>query len=497
MKAYLSYCLRAVLAFCLLSPAVSLASDYAPQEAAAAKIEDLALRMRLDEARQAAAALDDDALREFYAHHLSFLETMGVQTKTQCEAFEAASENYETRLKGFELDKRYYFFVAEMRLERAIIAFLQKETWTAGNHLRKCYAAATKLRKQMPGSPLSERFYGMFQVAISAAPSQYDWALELLGLEGNLKDGIRRLKIAAAGSPLLRRENDVLLYFVYRNLMADLGLARRHAETALARSPKSVLFYYLAAHNALDRRANEEAVGVLETYFYKFGDAKRFPFMYYQLGKAALYKQDWPNARKYLDLYRQLFKGEVYATDARYAEGLTYALAGDKARALAVFREIAKQDAPVFDKDIYAWKQAKLHAKRYFTETELLLLRARYLTDGGYFDRAAQLLEALPAAGLNADDHCARHYLLARARHLAGVPRAAHALYKKAAAAAPERNLWMKAYAVLYLGQLHETAGNYEQARAYYRVALKFEDFDYERGLEQKALAGIERVKGK
>ena len=55
----------------------------------------------------------------------------------------------------------------------------------------------------------------------------------------------------------------------------------------------------------------------------------------------------------------------------------------------------------------------------------------------------------------------------------------------------------MKAYAHYYLGKLEEEAKDFAGARREYQIALSYDNYDYQAGLEQKCKAALEQLKGK
>ena len=55
----------------------------------------------------------------------------------------------------------------------------------------------------------------------------------------------------------------------------------------------------------------------------------------------------------------------------------------------------------------------------------------------------------------------------------------------------------MKAYSHYYLGRLEEEGKRYDSAKREYQLALSFDNYDYQSGLEQRCKAALEQLKGK
>jgi hypothetical protein len=55
----------------------------------------------------------------------------------------------------------------------------------------------------------------------------------------------------------------------------------------------------------------------------------------------------------------------------------------------------------------------------------------------------------------------------------------------------------MKAFAHFYIARMMEREAAWQEARRYYREALRFDGYPFQRSLELKAKAGISRLKDK
>ncbi len=95
------------------------------------------------------------------------------------------------------------------------------------------------------------------------------------------------------------------------------------------------------------------------------------------------------------------------------------------------------------------------------------------------------------------NERCELWYRLGRNWQELDSTRLATGSYVACFSTQPGRNLWMKAYAHYYLGRLEEAQNHFAVARREYQIALSYDDYDYQAGLEQRCKAAIEQLKGK
>jgi tetratricopeptide (TPR) repeat protein len=197
-------------------------------------------------------------------------------------------------------------------------------------------------------------------------------------------------------------------------------------------------------------------------------------------------------AAKYLENFLTDFKGNFYVKDAYQKLSWCYYLQGNLAKAEEVRKNIFKKGGTNSDADKQALRDAK--AGKW---PNILLLKARLLSDGGYHNDAAALLqgkteddfakeeEKLEFAyrvariydDLNRDEEAIRNYLIAIHR-------------------GQNRKEYFAARAALQIGYIYEKKGQKALAIAYYQQCLDMEDHEYKDSLDQRAKSGIARCKG-
>ena len=129
---------------------------------------------------------------------------------------------------------------------------------------------------------------------------------------------------------------------------------------------------------------------------------------------------------------------------------------------------------------------------------DALLLKARLLCDGGYMDKALQLLQGRKVDDFdNEADKLELTYRLARIYALTGKTEAATTYYEATIKAGSLRPEHFASRSALELGQIYEQQGNKAKAIDAYKRCINMKDHDFESSMEQKAKAEINRLGGK
>jgi tetratricopeptide (TPR) repeat protein len=124
------------------------------------------------------------------------------------------------------------------------------------------------------------------------------------------------------------------------------------------------------------------------------------------------------------------------------------------------------------------------------------LLKARLLSDGGYWNEAYGLLLGKRSSDFEtAEEKLEFAYRLARIYDGLGRDDEAIAAYQTAIKLGQFRREYFAARAALQTGYIYEKRGNKPLAQSYFQMVLSMKEHDYKNSLDQKAKAGIVRCK--
>jgi tetratricopeptide (TPR) repeat protein len=212
----------------------------------------------------------------------------------------------------------------------------------------------------------------------------------------------------------------------------------------------------------------------------------------FELGFTKLFHLETQEAARYLESFLNNFKGKFYVKDVLQKLSWCYYLQGNMAKAEEMRKRILLPGSTDSDADKQALKDAK--AGKW---PNVLLLKARLLSDGGYHTDAASLLQ-----GKTEDDFSKEEEKLEFAYRVARIyddlNRDDDAIrsYLIAIRLGENRREYYAARAALQLGQLYEKRGQKALALQYYQRCLDMEDHEYKDSLDQRAKSGIARCKG-
>ena len=186
------------------------------------------------------------------------------------------------------------------------------------------------------------------------------------------------------------------------------------------------------------------------------------------------------------------FKGNNYIKSAYHKLALIADLQYNSEKKIIYFKKAIHEGSASIDEDKVALKDAK---QNYITHP--ILLKGRLLYDGGYYPLALAELQQIenPHYFSNSSNHIEYWYRLARIKAKLNVKYLdVISNYQKAFNLGKETSTYFAPMSALQIGLIYEKQNDTKLAAIYFEKCLTLSNFDYERGIHQKAKAGIERV---
>jgi tetratricopeptide (TPR) repeat protein len=250
------------------------------------------------------------------------------------------------------------------------------------------------------------------------------------------------------------------------------------------------LLVYGCATILMKNGLNDEALALLSSRKTLKGSYP-FQFLDYLEGMARLNKLD-PGAELNFQRYIDRFKGMNYIKAAWQKIAWSGLLRGDSATYRQAMLRVKQSGVTQVDEDKQALREAESEMV-----PSVVLLRARLLFDGGYYQMALGELLNVPLASYVKDrrDLVEYYYRSARIYHESGNLIKALGFYEQTiqrGRAAP----WYYAAAAAYqMGLIREQRQQYHEADSAYRICLSMDPAEYKTSLHQKAKAGLARIK--
>lgn len=438
-----------------------------------------------------------------HTYLLNYIDFLKAIISEETQDYNRLLDNKSTRLKQLEtVDSKSpwrLYAQAQLNLQSGVARVKFGDYAQAAVDINKAYRLFTANDKQFPRFKPNKAGVGLLHVLIGSIPDSYKWVTGILGMEGNVNHGLKELQslldIPSANNPYpyLHVESLFITTFITFNLAEDNAnkdiiyhsLKNNQINNELKRNP--LLIYALSAFY-LDQGQNEKALTLLSA---RPLDKSYYSFHYldYLTGTALLNKLD-KNAKVYFLKYVTHFRGRNFIKSAYQRLAWLYLIEGDYSNYKVYISRIR-----LFGfKDIDSDKEAQHEAENQ-QRPNIELLKSRLLFDGGYYAQAEQLLNKLNSSHLIERDHLECLYRQARIYHKSGNILRAKEVYTITYKQGNKSTTYFAANSLLNLGHIYEQEGQRSKALWCFQTCLKLNFNEYRTSIQQKAKAGINRLK--
>lgn len=245
---------------------------------------------------------------------------------------------------------------------------------------------------------------------------------------------------------------------------------------------------YLAALTlcVISTKARKSAVTlqVLQQPRWQQSEYLKVPISFYMIAEALLYRGDYKQANQYYDRFLNAFKGDNYVKDSWYKKSLCYWILGDEQKARSYMAKVEEAGSNKTEADRYADHMAdNVHWP------DRNLLKARLYYDGGFYDKAEQLLDKLEVSDFETqEDQTELAYRKARLHQALGRTELARKRYLECVSLG--KNLsdnYLPPNACLQIARMYQSKGRQEEARQYAKKVLEYKDYPYQNSISDKA----------
>lgn len=382
---------------------------------------------------------------------------------------------------------------AEMRLQQAVLLGKAGRYLTCAQETRRACALLEENRRQFPYFALNRKSIAIVQALLGALPDEFRWAAELLsGVRGSVSGGISALeRLLAESAPetlFFEEEIRLAIALLRLNLLEDKESAWRALQGPRWKAHQNPLAAYSLAVVASRSGRNDEAIRLLEAS----PEGEPFhPFWqrHYLLGLLKMNRLD-QDADQPLRRFVRHFLGETGRWEACQKIAWHALLHGDTTGYRVWMSRLAAARRPHSEQDQAAWREA-----REGPIPDPVLLRARLLFDGGYYQRAYETLMQQPTHRYTGDLALERTYRLARITHALARYDEAEGYYRQTLEQGAQNPAYFACQSALQLGILYEQTRRCTLAKNAYQTCLRLKPQQYRISLHAKAKAGLDRLR--
>ena len=490
------------------SPAVATPVDWGEVHAVTLRGIDRLYNMKIDEA---AATFDSvrrmapgDPRGYFFGSMVHFWLYTLTRDEKEYRAFLEKSDDVitvcENLLDANDRDAVSLFYLGGMYGYRGLAHQAHNSIFKAVTEGRKGYFSLKEAVKLKPDLYDAQMGFGLFNYLVAKVPKSLSWILSLVGFSGDAEGGLAMVRNAAEHGVYTRTEARFYLsQFLFSEQKSEQALPI--LDTLMAEYPDNPLFVVTYAtwqsrlgNTDVALRAAQKAVGINGRNRIHYGEE----FVYSTLGAIYYSLNDFGRARSNLEEYVRRVASEDYLTNwTCYRLAVAQEMSGDRAAALGTYRRLKSVNDRDRANESYLYRIAVRRLKEPITPAEALLIRGGNDLGRKAYDSAETLYRQVLQPGLTDAD--------IRGRALIGLQQIYNAKedYRSALRAGeeltvlkPGKETWVIPQGFLQLGATLEKLGRATDARAAYEKVLEYDDYDFQKSLEERARKELSRLKG-
>jgi hypothetical protein len=394
-------------------------------------------------------------------------------------------------LQSANQESPYYLYSkAMLHLQWSLIQIKYTDYWGAAWDFRKSHLLLKENKRKFPTFLPNDMQIGAQEALISTIPKGYKWISNLLGLHGNMKHGLQVLKASNHPSNPFYEESVLYVIYLKNYLENDVDGAYRLMQTLQLDTKNNWLYCFMGANLAL----NNKKAAIAEKVLMQRNRSKeymQFPMLAYELGTAKMRRLDYSAIQDFED-FLQTSKGHFYLRDACMNIALCFYLQQNMKQANLYKEKILQLGKQESDADKQASHFAK-HEK--FPQKDLL--KARLLNDGGYQEDALKILVKINPTSLQTEaEQLECIYRFARVYDDLDQQDLALEYYKKTIEKGIHATEYFAARAALQSAYIYEKRGNKKEAERLFTLLLNMGEHEYKNSLDQRAKAGLNRLRG-
>lgn len=381
------------------------------------------------------------------------------------------------------------FIRAEINFHWALVKMKLGHESKGGFNAISAYKLLEENRKKFPTFSLNNKSLGLLHVLIGSVPENYRWITRLLGLKGNIQQGLKELDMAA-NDKFIGKEAKFYQLFIQSNILTLNDRERQEVLDFVHKNPDNLAVSFLGTSISLKDNKSEQALKIVQSR--PTGSAYlNLPIFDLYQGEIALQKGQYAQAIKSYQAYLRVFRGHSFQKDATYKLALSYWLANNSEQALAYLNRIngIGKKLSEADKNAQSFYESFQKTKTFPSKN---LLKARFAFDGGYNTEALEALDELTEANFtNPLEKVEFNYRKARIYQKINQPNVAIPLYVHAIELAGNLNTYFAPTSCLQLGYSYLAKNDKARARSYFEKALTYKKHEYKNSIDNKAQAAL------
>jgi tetratricopeptide (TPR) repeat protein len=322
---------------------------------------------------------------------------------------------------------------------------------------------------------------GLYNFAVAQIPSAFKWALNLVGISGDMDAGIKYIETASEYGSYAKVEAQYYLAQIEMDFLADYETSAAILKKLVRKYPQNLLFNYSYAVLLMKQRKMPEALKLLDKVI-KAGNSQFSQitsFSYFLKGDINFRNNNLDSAKNYYMQFLEKTKDNDYTGIAGYRLAVCYEATGDREEAVKYFKK-AQTGNMDLDDDIYAKRKGEIYEKRTMSPNELQLVYDSNMLEAGKYKAAYDSLTSLYPA-IQIDKLKAEALLYkSEAAYYMGDYRESIEMANQSLALDPSNEKWIIPFSYYFLARANKKLGNTEECKFNLEKADDENEYDYQ-----------------
>ncbi|NOZ45221.1 MAG: hypothetical protein GXO79_00410 [Chlorobi bacterium] len=321
---------------------------------------------------------------------LDFLRVLIDDNNLEYELFLSNTEIQIEKLLDDEEKSAWKFYsISEIYLHRAILRFLHNQYLYTGYDIYQSFQYIKKNIELYPAFQMNNKLLGIYNVMFGLIPSDFKWIANLIGIKGDLQNGLKQLERFANyanKNHTFNIEGFMIQFFTNIFLNEDILNNTEFVNEIIENSEKSSIIRYSVSSALLKRGKLKLAEKIL---FENNQSGDEIPIQHFNYVKGICKLYDNKNeTERFFTTFLSHYSGRFYKNNARLKLAWYYLLHNDSINYNSEINKIIASDDNVLESDKHAYSEA-VNKKI----ININLLKSRILFDGGKYKETLQILK--------------------------------------------------------------------------------------------------------
>ncbi len=437
--------------------------------------------------------------------------------------YEKLEQNEEIRLKELEkfstkkssYYKEYKWAKAEIKLHWAMVKLRLDEKWASAWRVRQAYKLILENEKEFPTFIEQKKSLALLQIVLASVPEKYKWALDLVGMEGDLKGGIKKLDESLATNHFFQKETFLWKALLQTYLLEENEKSNQIITNSLKKYPSEKLVLLASSLVLMKNESYKTALLAWQNYAriyqnnqFVFNKSEHFS-LEYLLAELYFYSENPKKAKfHYLSFLNNVKNKKFNFIKNSYYKLFLMDWFASKdinfnPKKNQFFTSISSYGIIKLAVDRQAKKIVE-YVDQFGQLPNKKLYQAKILTDGGNYQNALEMVNQISVSELENwktqnQFETILEYKYRKARILDKLNQTNQAIYsyKETINYSTLHNqneiYYFAANSALQLGFIYQNI-NKKLAKSYFEKAISFEGHQYEESITQKAKLALKKL---